>query len=476
MKESPVILIADDSPSIRAKLREAFSEKGFKVVEATDGIDCIIKVFKYFPSFVVLDVQMPKINGYQACRFLKNHPKTCDIPVMLLTVLDKPIDEFWGYETGADLFRSKNADVKSLLEDVHTYMKTHSFLPKKEETKITETDILTFLNEILEKRLFELTLINNITNLAFKTNNVDELVVACAQYLYHITDFYCIGFAIEYEERFKVYIYSKYEYDKHLDNMIKYIKETLSKYTSGGIDFIYNVGNLPVSLDTYKNTKIVFLEKGSISEKTPPSKSLSEGVFLSVDEKNVNLVKDFSFLINTVLLVIRSGTLYQKVLDLSIIDELTMLFNRRKIMEILRTEIERCERYGYDLSVIMADIDNFKHINYNYGHKMGDDVLKRVASILKNSVRKVDYVGRFGGEEFLIVPPQTSLENAVKLAERIRGIVELTSIEGLDRKITISFGVSSYRNTMLLDKLLIEADKALYDAKKSGKNKVKWRE
>jgi len=143
-------------------------------------------------------------------------------------------------------------------------------------------------------------------------------------------------------------------------------------------------------------------------------------------------------------------------------------------MEILRTEIERSERYGYDLSVIIADIDDFKQINDHFGHKMGDDVLKKVSMILKSSVRKVDYVGRFGGEEFLIVSPQTKLENAITLAERIRRIVEGIKIEGLNKSLTLSFGVSSFKKNEDLDKLVNEADEALYRAKRAGKNCVKW--
>jgi|GEM_PF-4335425 len=472
MKNKPLILVADDSPSVRERLKEAFTEHGFNVVDAKDGVDCIIKVFKYFPFFVILDVRMPKITGYQACRFIKNHPKTSNIPVMLLTALDKPIDELWGYETGADIYRSKNTKIEALIEDVRKFVKEKSMFMPQEELEITETDILTFLNEILDNRLFELTLINDITNLSFKINNINELVTACAQYLYKIANFYCIGFALEHEERFKVYLYSNYEYGKPFDDMISYVRQTLQQRGTASIDFVYNVGIEMLPLSYPDNVELFFIDNTVAT--TDNLHHLSGGVFISLKREDVNQIKKINFLLNTVLLVLRNGMLYQRVLDLSMIDELTTLLNRRKIMEILRTEIERSERYGYDLSVIIADIDDFKQINDHFGHKMGDDVLKKVSMILKSSVRKVDYVGRFGGEEFLIVSPQTKLENAITLAERIRGIVEGIKIEGLNKSLTLSFGVSSFKKNEDLDKLVNEADEALYRAKRAGKNCVKW--
>lgn len=472
MKNKPLILIADDSPSIRAKLKDSFTENGFDVIDAIDGIDCIKKVFKYFPSFVILDVKMPNITGYQACRFIKNHPKTSAIPVMLLTALDKPIDELWGYETGADIYRSKSTRIDILIEDVKKFVKERHINFPKEELEITEVDILSFLNEILDNRLFELTLINDITELSFRTNNITELVTACSQYLYKIANFYCIGFALEYEGRFKVYLYSNYEYGKTFDDMISYARQTFLDKGITSVEFVYNVGTEILPLSYPDKQEMFFIENVATSENL---QHLSGGVFISLKREDVNQIKKINFLLNTVLLVLRNGMLYQRVLDLSMIDELTTLFNRRKIMDILRTEIERSERYGYELSLIIADIDDFKQINDNFGHKKGDEVLKRVSTILKTSVRKVDYVGRFGGEEFLIVSPQTTLENAVKLSERIRNIVESMKIEGLNKSLTLSFGVSHFRQSLDIDRLVNEADEALYMAKKSGKNCVKWK-
>ncbi len=475
MNYQPKILVADDSPAIRSKLTEIFSDRGFQVIEATDGLDCIIKVFKHFPHFVILDVKMPKITGYQACRFIKNHPETSGIPVMLLTALDKPIDELWGYETGADLYRSKSGNLNKLVDEVIKFIQKNEPTLSSKEIDITESDILSFLNEILDNRLFELTLINDITNLSFKTNDINELITSCAQYLHKITNFYSIGFALEHEEQIKVYLYSPFEYGEPVDDLVTFSRDTFRKRGLYNVDFIYNVGLEAIPAAYNEQRELVFIDNFFEKQPTESGHVISGGIFISVDKEDLKQINRINFLLNTILLVIHNGMLYQKVLDLSMIDELTSLFNRRKIMEILNTEIERSKRYGFDMSVIMADIDDFKHINDNYGHKTGDTVLKKISAILKNSVRKVDYVGRFGGEEFLIVSPQTTLENGIILAERIRRVIETVSIEGLPRKVTISFGLSSLNKDKSLDKLISDADEALYDAKKAGKNCVKWR-
>lgn len=161
-------------------------------------------------------------------------------------------------------------------------------------------------------------------------------------------------------------------------------------------------------------------------------------------------------------------------------DELTGLYNKKYILEILGTEIQRSARYRKPLSVIMLDIDNFKNINDTYGHLAGDNVLKQVAEIIRSSIREIDFAGRYGGEEFIIVAPETSLSGALRLAERIRYNLENSCLH-LDNKsifTTISAGVSCKTPSKACDiskeikSLLDEADAALYQAKRNGKNRV----
>ena len=154
-------------------------------------------------------------------------------------------------------------------------------------------------------------------------------------------------------------------------------------------------------------------------------------------------------------------------------DMLTEIYNRRKLYEILEHEYTRAKRYGTDLSVIMFDIDYFKKINDTHGHDVGDYVLKTVAKNVKKVIREVDYFGRWGGEEFLIILPQTDLEGAMAAAEKIREVIENIGF-GKIGKVTASFGVSTYIKSLdnSPDEIIKSADIALYDAKKKGRNKV----
>jgi len=153
------------------------------------------------------------------------------------------------------------------------------------------------------------------------------------------------------------------------------------------------------------------------------------------------------------------------------IDKLTQINNRLKLDEILKNEIFRSERYNSCLSVAILDLDYFKMVNDDFGHLVGDEVLVRVASILKNNVRESDAVGRWGGEEFLIILPQTSTEDAMVVAEKIRVAVCKESFKTL-KQITCSLGVTSIIKGDNEDKMLLRADKALYAAKNSGRNKA----
>lgn len=161
----------------------------------------------------------------------------------------------------------------------------------------------------------------------------------------------------------------------------------------------------------------------------------------------------------------------KKLKEISDKDRLTGIYNRRKLEEILKEIYNKAQRYNKVFSIILLDLDHFKKVNDNYGHQAGDKVLKEVSSLLLEKIRKVDYCGRWGGEEFLIILPETDLESAVILAKRLRGEIEnykFTKVE----KITSSFGVSAYSNNKDIKDIIKAADDALYKAKDEGRNRV----
>lgn len=152
-------------------------------------------------------------------------------------------------------------------------------------------------------------------------------------------------------------------------------------------------------------------------------------------------------------------------------DYLTGLPNRRKMTALIEQALERAQRYSQPFSVILFDIDHFKDVNDNHGHDVGDDVLRRIATIVAANVRKVDRVGRWGGEEFLIFTPEADLEHAIGYARRLNRLVAAYSHDPAGT-VTASFGVTTYRAGDTLHDILKRADHALYRAKSLGRDKV----
>jgi diguanylate cyclase (GGDEF)-like protein len=155
-------------------------------------------------------------------------------------------------------------------------------------------------------------------------------------------------------------------------------------------------------------------------------------------------------------------------------DMLTGIFNRRHFLELAEMNFERADRSGDPLCFAMFDLDHFKNVNDTWGHEAGDKVLQNFAAILKQSVRPYDIVGRFGGEEFVIVTVDINLDNARQLIERVRTNVEASSVEynGVTIRVTCSAGIAEYRKGEAFYDLVRRADRAMYEAKESGRNRV----
>jgi diguanylate cyclase (GGDEF)-like protein len=159
----------------------------------------------------------------------------------------------------------------------------------------------------------------------------------------------------------------------------------------------------------------------------------------------------------------------------AIIDPMTDCYNRRAFDRMIQHNIHNAHRYNRDLSVIMLDLDRFKSINDLYGHPAGDKVLIETARLILSAIRKSDYVVRYGGEEFVVVLPETNLSKAMELAERLRRLIGSSSIQiakGKEISVTASFGVAALTENSDAEGLLSEADTMLYRAKASGRNKV----
>jgi diguanylate cyclase (GGDEF)-like protein len=155
-------------------------------------------------------------------------------------------------------------------------------------------------------------------------------------------------------------------------------------------------------------------------------------------------------------------------------DEVTNVYNRRRLLEILAHEKTRCDRGAGPLCVCIADIDRFKQVNDSLGHRMGDLTLQTFIRVAQRELRAIDFIGRYGGDEFLMVLTQTPLSGARECAERVREQMELADIQGADGpgQITVSIGIAQYRPGESLEETLARADAALYRAKTGGRNGV----
>ncbi len=165
--------------------------------------------------------------------------------------------------------------------------------------------------------------------------------------------------------------------------------------------------------------------------------------------------------------------LFQEVQSLALTDPLTGLQNRRSIFELGRIEFSRAQRMNRPFCCMMLDIDHFKQVNDDYGHQVGDQVLQEFAKLCQNSVREVDLIGRYGGEELIIILPETDRDTAVQVAERLRESIsaQRTRIDDKEVGVTVSIGVATKdENTQHMEALIARADQALYIAKHKGRN------
>ncbi|MBL7069404.1 MAG: sensor domain-containing diguanylate cyclase [Candidatus Omnitrophica bacterium] len=196
---------------------------------------------------------------------------------------------------------------------------------------------------------------------------------------------------------------------------------------------------------------------------------------LSIVDLSVSDLEKFSILAAQFSLEMRRIILYEKVEQMAITDGLTKAFAKRHIMERLGEEFERSIRHDFSLAFLMVDIDHFKNYNDTYGHLVGDAVLKDIVELLKNNTREVDLVGRFGGEEFCVILPETGKDEARLVAERIREMIENHSFKAYDEStnVQVSIGVAVYpEDAGDVNEIIENSDKALYAAKNGGRNKV----
>lgn len=243
-----------------------------------------------------------------------------------------------------------------------------------------------------------------------------------------------------------------------------------------GYIIVNDYQNFPKAVESWKRVGLRRNLIAIIGKDGEPIGCLSVGrVYIDepFTEEDGKILKSLAFILS---FIVKEEREKKELMEKAIRDHLTRLYNRLYLEEESVRELEKAKRYGYPVSLIMFDLDNFKQVNDRFGHDKGDEVLIKFANVLRSKVRGTDIPVRFGGEEFVVLLPHTSTEEAIRVANRIREEFEKTVFRFGSEvvRLTVSAGVSSCEPSEVcrIEDLLYKADKALYEAKRSGKNRV----
>jgi two-component system cell cycle response regulator len=478
--DAPRVLIADDSPLVLRMIETMLQQEGLCVVTACDGLEAVEKSLADDVDLVILDVMMPRMNGYQACRLLKSEPASRALPVVILTSKDQPGDRFWGLETGADHYITKDAEPQRILELVKGILRDNprSDRPRPAGGGGSSVDILSRVNELLDRKLYEATILSEMARVAHNLVQFDECFVSVMGLVARIVDFGVGAMAFVEEQQLEVFLMLQRPASPAVvDELKARLLEAVAR-ERGGAGFRRVQARLFApsgSAGAREQTQLLGFAAFPVADKEGRGGVLALGgkALAQLAPQTAELLRQVASQAHVVL---DNSRLFERVRNLSIRDSLTDLFNHKHSMELLAQEFARAGRYDDTLSVLLMDIDHFKRVNDEHGHPAGDAVLRDVALVLRDVLRSVDAVGRYGGEEFIAILPHTGREEARRAAERVRAAVESHRfhVGAGELRITLSVGIAS-RSAHEVDApaaLVREADRALYQAKEAGRNGV----
>lgn len=478
------ILLIDDSATQLEMLRLQFTKAGFDIVTAKDGSEGYKLVFETAPDLILSDIMMPILNGYQLCRLLKNNELTAKIPVILLTVLDKKIDRFWGNKSGANKFISKTTPFEEIKEVVDKILSqepvSQDYKNDLLKNSISDEAVQNQINEVLDELLMNSTFLNEFRELGEYLTHDAVLIEKTFALLGSFIDYNIAGLFINNPDKNERHIL---HLDINKNSVSRFVIEKVKR------DFFLSMPNVEkftirdfgheVSRETVENAELILNADEFKTVHILPIESsgnLLGGIcFFNTEECNYQDFKFYKTMVSELSLLLKMHYLYAETEYLSVVDALTGLYNRRHFEYNVEREFLRTRRYVSDLTLAMIDIDHFKNINDTYGHQFGDYVLREISKLIFDSFRKTDIMCRYGGEELAVILTETSEENSLIPLERLRiKIAENQfSYNGETANVTVSIGVGSFKSEMKTQDELIEcADKALYKAKQDGRNKV----
>lgn len=446
------ILVVDDTPANLTLLTQLLSEQGYKVRVAPIGKMVLRSVKSNPPALILLDIQMPGMDGYEVCEQLKLDPEACDIPVIFISALDESIDKVKAFNVGGVDFISKPFQSVEVLARVENQLRLRSLqLQLIEQNTQLEQEIQrrTETEEILyqSRSLLSSVLNSSLDGITAMQSVRDEMG--------NIEDFRCL---VINPVAAKIFGYKK-------EGLVgKMLFKSLFKIISPNLfDLLVHVAKTGESLDQ----EICYRPEYDAIWYQCIAVKLGDG--LAVTFRDTTKRK------KTELLLYYSN---KKLQSLAHLDSLTKVANRRWFDYHLHREWLRCERQQMPLSLILADVDYFKLYNDRYGHPAGDNGLVQVAKAISNAAKRPsDLVARYGGEEFAVILANTNKEGVVKVAEKIHLEVKKLKIShhasSVNDYVTISLGVVTIYppQKFSIRDIIAFADKALYAAKEQGRDR-----
>lgn len=450
-----LILVVDDVPANVKLLEAKLMSEYYNVITAKDGFEALQQTKRHKPDLILLDVMMPGMDGFTCCRKLKEDSEVSHIPVVMVTALSDPSDRVNGLEAGADDFLTKPINdsalmarvkslirIKVLMDELRLRDKTGLQMGIMQEGQNSFTsDVRGAHVVVIDDDVVQSKRIREKLEPHYRVSNI-EFAMAALDEIKPMTDTDLIVLSTQLTD-------------------------------VDGLRLATQLKNM----DTLRNTPILML----VDEHE--THLMLKGLELGINDYLIVPI-DYNEMTARVKTQIRRKRYqealkshYQQSISMAITDPLTGLYNRRYLDAHLTNLVTQSIQNQKPLSMLIFDMDHFKHVNDTYGHDVGDEVLRQLAQIIIKSVRSSDLAARIGGEEFVVLLPETNRTAAFELADRIRMAIASTpfQINHPEKEImkTVSIGVSDINlQGDTPAELVKRADKGLYQAKNSGRNKV----
>lgn len=447
------VLIVDDIPTNVRLLEARLSAEYFDVVTASSGPAALELCERGDIDLILLDVMMPGMDGFEVCRRLKADPRTAFVPVLMVTALDQPSDRVRGLECGADDFLTKPVDDVQLMSRVKSLVRLKGLTDELRARAQTGQEIA-----------------------------MEDAMRAMASVGAANGNILLVDVDIRQAERVRAYLTPAH----HVDILTEPGEAALA--VSGGE---YEVALVSMSLGDFDPLRVASQMRTAEATRSLPILLLAEeddrsrivrGLELGVNDFVIRPIERNELLarVRTQLKRQRYAVALRKsvntTLALAVTDDLTGLYNRRYFDRHLTLLLNKAQEQQRDLSLMLIDMDFFKSVNDTHGHDAGDAVLREFADRLRRNIRGVDLACRFGGEEFVVLMPDTDLRQAEVVAERVRSAIAERRFELTGRPplpITVSVGLACNEPAGDgPDQMLKRADVALYRAKHGGRNRV----